>query len=197
MTSSLTPLPAGEGNARAPIQQAGVLRKSLAVAGGVLLVALGAQAAIPLPMTPVPLTLQGPAVLIVGALLGPAAAAASMVLYLVFGAAGLPVFAPVGAPGLARLMGPTGGYLLAFPVAAAVVGYLVGDLRSWWRLAAALVIGLLVIYVGGIAQLAALGGDMAVAVRIGSLPFLIADLCKLLIAGLVIRRFGPAARALL
>ena len=173
------------------------LRRVLAVAAGALLVALGAQVAVPLPGTPVPLTLQGPAVLIVGGLLGAPAGAPSMVLYLVLGAAGLPVFAPLGVPGLARLFGPTGGYLLAFPVAAAAVGQLAGDGRSWARLAGGLFAGLAIIYVGGIAQLAALGGDLSNALRVGSLPFLAADLCKLVIAGVAIKRFGPAVRALL
>jgi biotin transport system substrate-specific component len=173
-----------------------VLRRALAVTGGVLLVALGAQAAIPLPMTPVPLTLQGPAVLVVGALLGPALGASSMVLYLWLGAVGLPVFAPVGAPGLARLMGPTGGYLLAFPVAAAIAGQIIRDGRSWPRLAVGLLAGLAAIYAGGIAQLAALGGDLSTAARIGSLPFLVVDLCKLIIAGLVIRWFGAPTHRL-
>ena len=195
MTSPLTPHPAGDGNVLAA-RQTGA-RQLVAVLGGVLLVALGAQAAIPLPMTPVPLTLQGPAVLVVGALLGARLGAASMVSYLVLWAAGLPVFAPVGLPGIERLFGPTGGYLLAFPVAAALVGHLTRDQHSWMRLGAVLVAGLSVIYAGGIAQLAALGGDMGTAWKLGSAPFLIADLCKLLIAGLVIRRFGPATRALL
>ncbi|MBI4502583.1 MAG: biotin transporter BioY, partial [Gemmatimonadetes bacterium] len=186
--------PTGEGNL--PAERRIAAHQVLAVLGGVLLVALGAQAAIPLPMTPVPLTLQGPAVLVVGALLGPGLGAASMVSYLVLGAAGLPVFAPVGAPGIERLLGPTGGYLLAFPVAAAVVGHIMRARRSWLRLGFALVAGLSVIYAGGIAQLAALGGDMGTAWKLGSAPFLIADLCKLFVAGLVIRRFGPTTRAL-
>ncbi|HET7187408.1 MAG TPA: biotin transporter BioY, partial [Gemmatimonadaceae bacterium] len=91
---------------------------SIVVAAGAL--ALAAQFALPIPGTPVPITLQPFVVVLAGLLLGPVDAAAAMVLYLVAGAAGLPVFAPIGAPGLARLLGPTGGYLLAYPVAAAV-----------------------------------------------------------------------------
>jgi biotin transport system substrate-specific component len=174
-----------------------IVRRALAIAGGVLLVALGAQAAIPVPGTPVPLTLQGPTVLIAGALLGPGSAAISMVLYLLLGAAGLPVFAPTGVPGLARLFGPTGGYLLAFPVAAALVGHIARDGRSWPRLAGGLLVGLFAIYAGGIAQLAALGGDLSTAWRLGSAPFLAIDLLKLLIAAIVVRRAGPSIRALL
>src|SRR3989441_90146 len=102
------------------------LRRAGAVILGAALVAVAAQVSIPLPGTPVPLTLQPLAVLLVGGLLGPALGAASMILYLALGAAGLPVFTPYGLPGLARLFGPTGGYLIAYPVAAFAVGKLAG-----------------------------------------------------------------------
>lgn len=174
-----------------------VVRRSLAVLLGVALVALGAQAAVPLPGTPVPLTLQVPAVLIVGALLGPRLGAASMVVYLALGAAGLPLFAPTGVPGVARLIGPTGGYLLAYPLAAALSGRVIGDGRSWRRLAAGLVAGLLAIHAGGVAQLAVLTGDAGAALALGSFPFLLGDVLKLLVAGLIVRRFVTTARALL
>jgi biotin transport system substrate-specific component len=164
---------------------------------GALAVALGAQVAIPLPGTPVPETLQVPAVLVVGALLGPRLGAASLVVYLMAGAAGLPVFAPVGAPGVARLLGPTGGYLLAFPLAAAVVGRVMGSGGHVGRLSLALLLGLLVIHAGGVAQLAILGWSGTTAVSLGSLPFLLGDLPKLILAGLVAWRFAPKARALL
>jgi biotin transport system substrate-specific component len=172
------------------------MRWVMPAVAGALLVTIGAQIAVPIPGTPVPITFQVPAVLIVGGLLGPRLGAVSMVLYVAMGASGLPVFAPLGAPGLARLFGPTGGYLLACPLAAAVTGQLAAGGRSWGRTAAAMVAGLMVIHAGGIAQLAALGGDVSTAMRIGSLPFLAGDVIKLLIAGLVVRRFGWMARAL-
>lgn len=171
---------------------AAVVRRSVAILAGALLVALGAQIAIPLPMTPVPITLQVPAVLIVGGLLGPAVGASSMVAYLALGAAGLPVFAPTGPSGIARLLGPTGGYLLAYPLAAAVSGRLVGLGQSWWLIAAGLVAGTAVIHLGGVMQLAVLSGDLGSAVRMGSLPFLWLDLLKLLVAALILRRFAPS-----
>src|SRR5260370_42596656 len=91
----------------------------VAIVLGALLVAAAAQVSIPLPGTPVPMTLQPLAVLLVGGLLGARLGAASMVLYLTLGIAGLPVFTPtVPLLGIARLLGPTGGYLLAYPVAA-------------------------------------------------------------------------------
>ena len=175
-----------------------VVRKVAAVLGGALLVAFGAQASVPLPGTPVPITLQVPAVLIVGGLLGPRLGAASLVTYLLAGAAGLPVFAPIGLPGVARLFGPTGGYLLALPLAAAIAGRAAIPPVRWTRLAVGLVLATVTIHAGGVAQLAILGGDLRVAVGIGSVPFLFGDVAKLLVAGLVIGRYAtPIRRALL
>src|SRR5437899_10759050 len=95
-----------------------------AVVVGAVLVAGAAQVSVPLPRTPVPMTLQPMAVLLVAGLLGPQLGALSMILYLAMGAAGLPVFTPtVPLVGVARLFGPTGGYLLAYPVAAGATGW--------------------------------------------------------------------------
>src|SRR5687768_10073277 len=90
------------------------------IAGFAVALAAASQVSIPLPNTPVPITLQPLVVVLAGLWLGPVAGAASMITFLLAGAAGLPVFSPIGAPGLARLLGPTGGYLLAYPVAAFV-----------------------------------------------------------------------------
>src|SRR6185436_16952439 len=99
-----------------------------AVVLGTALVTLAAQISVPLPGTPVPMTLQPLAVLLVGGLLGARLGAASMVLYLALGIAGLPVFTPtVPLLGNARLLGPTGGYLLAYPVAAFATGWITTD----------------------------------------------------------------------
>jgi len=115
-----------------------------------LLVAIGAQ--IEIPNQPVPFTLQTFFVLLAGALLGKRGGALSMSVYLFLGAAGLPVFSG-GALGLAKLVGPTGGYLLSFPLAAAVVGYL-SRLRSeyWWMLIS-MFVGSLIIFTLGTIQL--------------------------------------------
>jgi biotin transport system substrate-specific component len=176
---------------------AGVVRRSLAIVAGAILVALASQVALPIPGTPVPLTLQVPAVVFVGVLLGARMGAGSMALYLGLGLAGLPVFAPIGVPslGIARLLGPTGGYLLAYPVAAALAGGLAGEARSWARLAAGLLAGMAAIYLGGIAQLAVLSGSLGEAVRLGSQPFLLPDLVKLLVVGLLLRRIPSGVRA--
>jgi biotin transport system substrate-specific component len=153
---------------------------SVVVAAGAL--ALSAQLALPMPGTPVPLTLQPFVVVLAGLLLGPADAAAAMVLYLAAGAAGLPVFAPMGAPGLARLLGPTGGYLLAYPVAAAVTGWLGAGRAAFMTRALAAIAGIAVMYLGGLAQLAVLSGSIATAALLGVLPFAAADVVKAFVA---------------
>jgi biotin transport system substrate-specific component len=93
------------------------------VLGATLFVAACAHISIPLPFTPVPLTLQNFAVLLVGLLLGPAAGFAAMALYLAEGVMGLPVFNPGGPGGILQLLGPTGGYLLSYPLIAAAAGW--------------------------------------------------------------------------
>ncbi|MBI4522136.1 MAG: biotin transporter BioY [Gemmatimonadetes bacterium] len=161
---------------------------AIAVSAFVLATTFGAYVAIPLPWTPVPITLQPLFVLLAGALLGPRTGAAAMVTYLGLGLAGAPVFAGGGA-GVAHALGPTGGYLLAYPPAAFVVGWLAGGRDSGTgRLAAALAVGLVVIYAGGIAQLAVFTGEpLDRLLVLGVAPFAIGDLIKILV-GLVIAR---------
>jgi len=176
-----------------------VVRRTVAVLLGTALVALAAQVAVPIPGTPVPVTLQPLAVLIVGGLLGPALGASSLVLYLLLGAAGLPVFTPFGLPGVTRLIGPTGGYLLAYPLAAAIAGRLAtaepGRTPGVARLSLAAFAGLALIHLGGLAQLVLLTGSGAAALQLGTLPFLLSDLGKLAIAVLFLRPFVSPLRA--
>ncbi len=157
------------------------------------LVALSAQVAIPVPGSPVPMTLQPLAVILVGGLFGAAAGAGALVLYLTVGAFGAPVFAPAGPGGLAQLFGPTGGYLLAMPIAAALVGRLAQRGR-FLRSVLAAGAGLAVIHVGGWAQLTLLTGDPARALALGTLPFLAQDGLKVMLAGLVLWRGHHALR---
>lgn len=179
----------------APAARLGAARRGLAVAVGALLVALAAQVVVPVPLSPVPMTLQPLAVLAVGGLLGGPAGAAALVLYLAMGLIGLPVFAGGGA-GVARLLGPTGGYLLAFPVAAAVSGALVGRVPAVGRTLLACAAGMALIHVGGVAQLALLGGDPSFAFRVGFVPFLTGDLVKIGLAAAVILAVGGRLRGL-
>lgn len=164
-------------------------RRGLAIAAGALVVALAAQVAVPVPLSPVPMTLQPLAVLAVGGVLGARAGAAALVLYLALGLLGFPVYAG-GSAGVARLLGPTGGYLLAFPLAAGVTGLLAGRVPGVGRTLLGCAAGLLVIHLGGVSQLALLGGDPALALRVGLVPFLTGDLLKIGLAAAVILAAG-------
>jgi biotin transport system substrate-specific component len=152
------------------------------IVGFALALAAASQVAIPLPGTPVPITLQPLVVVLAGLWLGPAAGAASMVLYLALGAAGLPVFAPVGAPGLARFVGPTGGYLIAYPASAWVAGTLGRRATSLTGRWVAALLGIAVIFVGGIAQLTILTGSFRRAIALGITPFAALDIVKAWVA---------------
>src|SRR4030088_3567835 len=103
--------------------------KTLLVIGATAFVAACAHISLPLPFTPVPLTLQNFAVILIGMVLGPVAGFSAMVLYLAEGAMGLPVFSPHGPGGVAQLLGPTAGYLFSYPLAAAVAGWAVRAMR--------------------------------------------------------------------
>ncbi len=161
-------------------------RDVLLVVAFSLLTALSAQLVIPLPWTPIPITGQTFAVLLTGALLGPRLGASAMLLYLAEGAAGLPVFAPrPSLPGLAAFAGPAGGYLISYPLAAALVGWLAT--RGWDRRPAtmllAMLLGSLVIYalgVGWLAHFPLMG--LHNALLGGMVPFLPGDAVKALLA---------------
>lgn len=149
---------------------------------GSLFVALCAQVAVPLPFSPVPLTGQTLAALLVGALLGSRRGTLSVLLYISEGLLGIPVFAG-GALGLARLIGPTGGYLAGMVAGAFVVGLLAE--RGWDRkpvtMALAMVIGNAAIYLFGLAWLAHFVGSGQVLAA-GLLPFVPGDLLKVALA---------------
>jgi biotin transport system substrate-specific component len=155
---------------------------ALGILGFAFALAAASQVAIPLPGTPVPMTLQPLVVALAGLWLGPRAGAMSMALYLVIGAAGVPVFAPMGAPGFARLLGPTGGYLWAYPVAAFAAGLIVRQRRTFVMRALGAAAAVAVIHAGGFLQLLALTGDATRALALGAAPFLILDVVKILAA---------------
>jgi len=173
--------------------RAGYARRMAGIALGALVVAVAAQVAVPVPLSPVPMTLQPLAVLVVGGLLGAAGGVAALVAYLALGALGLPVFAG-GSGGMLHLVGPTGGYLLAFPVAAGVTGALIGSRGGVLRTLGACALGMVLIHVGGVAQLALLGGDASTAFRVGFVPFLTGDLLKVGLAAAVILGLGSRVR---
>ena len=171
-----------------------VVAPAIGVGGFALALAAAAQVAIPIPGTPVPVTLQPLVVVLSGLMLGPTLGAASMMLYLAAGAVGLPVFAPGGAPGVARLLGPTGGYLIAFPFAAYIAGVVAirnPTLLGRWAAAMA---GMVAIFVGGLSQLAVLTGSVREAIVLGVTPFAMLDVVKAFVAALVARPLIRKAR---
>jgi len=165
-----------------PHSQSVLVRWPLAVALGSLLVAVCAHVSIPLWFTPVPITLQTFAVILLGLLLSPSAAAGALLLYLVEGAAGLPVFSPHAPAGLLHLFGSTGGYLLSYPFAAALTAWLrrrIGNGAFAPSLLAAATGSLLILLCGalwfGILTRQSAGTVLALSV----LPFLPGDILKI------------------
>jgi biotin transport system substrate-specific component len=152
-----------------------------------------AQVSIPLPFTPVPLTLQPMVVLLGGAALGSRLGMTSQVLYLAAGLAGLPVFAasPVLPQGVLRLLGPTGGFLMAYPLAAFLTGWLGerGFDRRYLTSVVAMAAGLALIFACGVTWLAwftPTAKGLGNALQLGLYPFLLADAFKLLVAAAVL-----------
>jgi biotin transport system substrate-specific component len=175
-----------------PLENAAIGYRIAGVAAFALLTALGAFMRIPLPFTPVPITLQTFFVLTAGVYLGGRDAAASQLAYLLIGATGLPVFA--GGAGIAHLLGPTGGYLLAFPLAAWFVGAHVRPGDRATRALAVLLIGMLAIFALGTAWLArVMDVDAERAIALGVLPFLPGEAIKLTAATLLVVR-APLTR---
>jgi biotin transport system substrate-specific component len=154
-------------------------RYALGVVAFAVAAAFSAQVAVPLPWTPVPVTLQPLMVILAGAALGPRLGAIAMAAYVTVGALGAPVFSN-GGGGLGWLLGPTGGYLLAAPAAAFVTGAVAGRSGQAWRLLLGLFGGVVTMYVGGVLQLMAFTGqDLDAALAAGALPFLVGDLTKI------------------
>ncbi len=164
-----------------------------AVALAVAFTAAAAQFSTPLPFTAVPFTFTPMAVLLTGAVLGRKLGGMAQVLYVLAGAAGLAVFSPSATlpPGLLRLAGPTGGYIMAYPLAAFVAGWL--SERGWDRRYvtsfAAMAAGLAIIYVGGASWLVA-GLHVAplAAFAAGVAPFVVLDIMKLVVASAILPR---------
>jgi biotin transport system substrate-specific component len=148
-----------------------------------LFIALSAQVVIPLPFTPVPITLQTFAVLLTGALLGSRLGALALVAYLLEGAAGLPFFRGANGGWLYLAVSPTAGYLLAYPLAAFLTGWLAerGWDRKFLTAAAAIGLGSIVILFGGwLGLLRFYSAGQAFA--LGVAPFIIGDILKIALA---------------
>jgi biotin transport system substrate-specific component len=169
-------------------------RQAMLAALFVAVTAVAAQLSFTIPaLSAVPFTLQVLAVVLTGALLPPRWAFAALAVYVLLGAFGVPVFAG-GRAGFAVLLGPTGGYLFSYPVAAAAVARLAG--RSFARVLLATFAGLLIIYVGGAGWAIVVGGRGALQVLTGwVLPFIPYDLVKIVLASLLAVRIRAALAA--
>lgn len=165
------------------------------VAGFSLLIALSAQVAIPLPFTPVPVTLQTFAVILTGCLLGSGRGALAALAYLAEGSIGLPFFSG-GTSGLAHLLGPTGGYLVGCVAAAFAAGFLVerGLARRWAGRLVTLLAADLTVFVFGVIWLGAFTG-LAKAVTLGFVPFIVGDALKIAVAWGILEGVSQALRA--
>ena len=192
-----SPDPYGYGEREASLNVATMTRVALMAA----VTAVAAQITIPLPFSPVPFTLQVPAVVLSGLLLGSRYGALAQAIYVLVGAVGVPVFAGFRG-GLGVIFGPTGGYLVSYPVAAAVAGlaaYAVVRSARRRALTSGLVWGvaaLAVIYAIGAVWLSVVTDlPLAVAVAQGVLPFVVFDLVKVVLAALVAVAAAPAIAA--
>jgi biotin transport system substrate-specific component len=186
-----------------PTLPAQLARQTALVVGGSLLVAICAHISIPLLFTPVPLTMQNFAVLLLGLMMEPAAVFAAMALYLIEGASGLPVFTPHGLGGVLQLLGPSGGFLLAYPLVAAFVSLLARRIRpaSFTTYAFAAAAGSIFLYLCGAAWFTMVSHlPPAATLKMTVLPFLAGDALKVVAAAAIAisaiklrRRAGRAA----
>ena len=162
------------------------------VIGASLFVALCARVTVPLPFTPVPLTMQNFGVLSVGLMLGSRRGFAALALYLAEGAAGLPVFSPsILGGGIAQILGPTGGFLMAYPLVAFVAGWIYERTSrrfSWAALAG--FAGEVVLFAGGLSWLFVLTHSLSQAVRWGLYWFVFAEVIKIMMAAGVAGRWS-------
>ena len=169
----------------------GLAKQAAIVIAASLFVALCARVTVPLPFTPVPLTLQNFGVLAVGLLLGSRRGFAALSLYLAEGAFGLPVFSPaILGSGITHILGPTGGFLMAYPLVAFVAGYLYehSSRRFGWAALSGLAAEV-VLFAGGLSWLAVLTHSVSLAIRYGLYWFVFAEVIKVLMAAAVATRW--------
>lgn len=187
------------GDAAARPERRSVVRYTQVAGLAIALIVAGSYISLPIPGSPVPVVLQNMFVLFTGLILNPAWATGAIALYLVMGALGLPVLA-AGAGGMAHFVGPTGGYLLGYLVAAPLVALIVvsGNRSQPHALAAhrarlpvqiaAVLAGTLVVYLPGLAWLSqTLQTDLGATLLFGFVPFIVGDLFKAIALVAVLR----------
>ena len=171
------------------------LVKAILVASFIVMTALGAYVRIPLPFTPVPITLQTFFVILAGAVLGKKLGAASQISYIVLGSFGMPIFQGYAA-GFLHLLSPTGGYLAGFIASAFIVGTLLEKKNtgkmSFSYIMFAMAIGLLIIYACGITWLmAGYKFTLLKAISLGVVPFIPGAVVKLIVASSIYSKIKP------
>ncbi len=166
------------------------------VIGASLVVALCARLTVPLPFTPVPLTMQNFGVLLVALLLGSRRGFAALALYLIEGASGLPVFNPAGPGGIAQILGPTGGFLMAYPFVAFVAGWIYERTprRIVWA-ALAGTAGEVILFAGGLGWLFLQTHSIIQAFKWGLYWFVFAEVIKIALAAGFAARWNQNLRA--
>ena len=174
-------------------------RRVVVLAFASLLVAVCAHISVPLPFTPVPVTMQTFAVLLIGMVLGPLEGMSVLFLYLTEGALGVPVFSPHGLGGFAQLAGPSGGYLFSYPVAALVAGIIFFAARRsapifFASLTAALVADVLILASGAVWLGISLRLPWIKALEVGALPFLPGEAVKALLIAITVTALQRAKR---
>jgi len=170
----------------------GIAQQVALLVGASLFVALCARVTVPLPFTPVPLTVQNFGVLLVGLLLGSRRGFAALALYLVEGAAGLPVFSPstLGLHGVAQILGPTGGFLMAYPFVAFLAGLIFEcGKKTFARAALAGLLAEILLFAGGLAWLYVFTHSLAKAAYLGLYWFLAAEVMKVMFAAAIAARW--------
>ncbi|MGA1839727.1 MAG: biotin transporter BioY [bacterium] len=174
-----------------PINLPYIVNRIMGMGIFIILMALGAFVRVYLPFTPVPFTLQTLFVLLAGAFLGSVWGAGTMGLYLLMGACGFPIFAGASC-GLLYILGPTGGYLIGFVVAAWIVGNIIGSgsNHSWAKIIGVLFLATSAIFILGITQLILWGKcNLTQALYMGFFPFIPGSIFKIFLAATIIKRF--------
>ncbi|MGA9473911.1 MAG: biotin transporter BioY [Terriglobales bacterium] len=183
--SATSPLPSrvGVGVLPQPSRSLEWVKQAGIVISASLFVALCARVTLPLPFTPVPLTLQNFGVLAIALILGPRRGFAALALYLAEGAAGLPVFNPAGPGGVAQLFGVTGGFLMTYPFVAFIAGWIYERTSrhfAWAALAG--FAGEVILFAGGLGWLFTLTHSFSQAIRWGLYWFVFAEVIKIMLA---------------